>query len=196
MILTSDIIKLQLSNYSNKNTKIAREVKNGNLIKIKNGLYENNPDINGYLLAGNIYGPSYLSFDYALSFYSLIPEKVIIYTSATCNKKKKKTYTNQFGTFIYRDVPAEVYPLGINVIEEGDYIFQIAIPEKAICDKLYTIPPIKNMTEIENILFNDLRIDMEEFNKLNISDIKQISDSYHCTNVTLLYKYIRRKRNE
>ena len=196
MILTSDIIKLQLSNYSNKNTKIAREVKNGNLIKIKNGLYENNPDINGYLLAGNIYGPSYLSFDYALSFYSLIPEKVIIYTSATCNKKKKKTYTNQFGTFIYRDVPAEVYPLGINVIEEGDYIFQIAIPEKAICDKLYTIPPIKNMTEIENILFNDLRIDMEKFNKLNISDIKQISDSYHCTNVTLLYKYIRRKRNE
>ena len=94
MIITSDILKSNLKNYSNKNTKIEREVKKGNLIKIKNGLYENNPNINGYLLSGSIYGPSYLSFDFALSFYQLIPEKVTIYTSATCGKKKKNTFTH------------------------------------------------------------------------------------------------------
>ena len=48
MILTNDIIKLNLQEYSNKNTKICREVKNGNLIKIINGLYETNPNVNGY----------------------------------------------------------------------------------------------------------------------------------------------------
>ena len=90
MILTNDIIKTNFQKYSNKNTKICREVKNGKLIKIINGLYETNPNVNGYLLAGSIYGPSYLSFEYALSYYGLIPEKATAYTSATFDKKKKK----------------------------------------------------------------------------------------------------------
>jgi len=195
MILTNDIIKNSLQEYSNKNTKICREVKNGKLIKIINGLYETNPNINGYLLAGSIYGPSYLSFDFALSYYGIIPEKVTAYTSATCAKKKKKSYENQFGTFLYRDVPVNVYPLGINIIEEDGYVYQIATPEKALCDKLYTLSPLKNMTELENVLYNDLRIDVDELNKFNIQDLKEISNSYHSTNVSLLYRYLRRKLN-
>lgn len=196
MILTNDIIKNNLQNYSNKNTKICREVKNGKLIKIINGLYETNPNVNGYLLAGSIYGPSYLSFDYALSFYGLIPEKVTVFTSATFEKKKKKSYNNEFGSFLYRDVPTSVYPLGINIIKEGEYYYQIATPEKAICDKLYTLKPIKNMPELENVLFNDLRIDFNEFKKLKLEDIEMISKYYHSTNVELLYRYIRRKIDE
>ena len=196
MIVTSDIIKNNLKEYSNKNTKICREIKKGNLIKIINGLYETDHSIKGYLLAGSIYGPSYLSFDFALSYYGLIPEKVTAFTSATCDKKKKKTYTNEFGTYLYRDVPTEVYPLGIKIIQEGEYVYQIAVPEKAVCDKLYTLSPIKNMIELENVLFNDLRIDKDEFNKLNLKDIEQISNSYHSINVDLLYRYMRRRINE
>ena len=195
MILTNDIIKKNYENYSNKNMKISREAKKDNLIKIINGLYETNPNVNGYLLANSIYGPSYLSFDFALSYYGLIPEKVTTYTSATCEKKKKKKYSNQFGNYSYRDVPTFVYPLGIRIIEEGEYFFQIATPEKALCDKLYTISPVKNFTELENLLFDDLRIDEEEFKKLNIDDIKEISNSYHCNNVDMLYRYIRRAEN-
>ena len=195
MILTNDIIKLNLQEYSNKDTKICREVKNGNLIKIINGLYETDSNINGYLLAGSIYGPSYLSFDFALYYYGLIPEKVTAFTSATFDKKKKKMYENQFGVFLYRDVPSNVYPLGINLIEENGYIYQIATPEKALCDKLYTLSPIKNMSELENVLYNDLRIDIEELNKFNVQDLKEISNSYHSTNVDLLYRYMRRNLN-
>ena len=73
-------------------------------------------------------------------------------------------------------------------------MYQIATPEKALCDKLYTLSPIKNMKELENILFNDLRIDLDEFDKLNIEDIEQISNSYHSQNVELLYKYMRRNK--
>ncbi len=195
MILSNDIIKLTLQEYSNKDTKICREVKNGNLIKIINGLYETDSTINGYLLAGSIYGPSYLSFDFALSYYGLIPEKVTAFTNATCDKKKKKMYENQFGVFLYRDVPSNVYPLGINLIEENEYIYQIATPEKALCDKLYTLSPIKNMSELENVLYNDLRIDIDELTKFNINDLKEISNSYHSTNVDLLYRYMRRNLN-
>lgn len=196
MIKTNNIIKEEYENYSNKNMKISREIKKGNLIKIINGLYETNPNVNGYLLASSIYGPSYLSFDFALFYYGLIPEKVTTYTSATCEKKKKKEYTNQYGKYTYRDVPTLVYPLGVKIIEEDEYFVQIAIPEKALCDKLYTISPVKNYAELENLLFEDLRIDQEEFKKLNISDIEELANSYHCSNVTLLYKYMRRESNE
>ena len=192
MILTNNMIKENLKEYSNPNTKICREIKKGNLIKIVNGLYETDSSVNGYLLAGSIYGPSYLSFDFALSYYGLIPEKVTAFTNATSNKKRKKIYNNQFGTYLYRDVPEEVYPLGIKLVEEGDYSYQIATPEKALCDKLYTLSPLKNMKELENVLFNDLRIDMDEFNKLNLQDIEEISNSYNSTNVSLLYRYMKR----
>ena len=196
MILTNNMIKENLKEYSNKNTKICREIKKGKIIKIINGLYETDSSVNGYLLAGSIYGPSYLSFDFALYYYGLIPEKVTAFTSATCNKKRKKIYNNQFGTYLYRDVPEKVYPLGIKLVEEGDYSYQIANPEKALCDKLYTLTPLKNLTELENVLFKDLRIDIDEFNKLNLEDIEEISNSYNSSNVYLLYKYMRRKRNE
>ena len=138
MILTSRIIKENLKEYSNKNTKICREIKKGNLIKIINGLYETDSSVNGYLLAGSIYGPSYLSFEFALSYYGMIPEKVI-------------------------------------------------------CDKLYTLPPLKNKKELEIALFHDLRMDREEFDKLNMQDIEKIANAYHSTNVNLLYRYMRRK---
>lgn len=192
MILTNDMIKNNLKGYSNKNNKICRDVKNGNLIKIINGLYETDKSVNGYLLAGSIYGPSYLSFDFALYYYGLIPEKVTTFTSATCEKKKKKIYNTFFGTYLFRDVPKIVYPLGVKLIQEGDYSYQIATPEKALCDKLYTIAPLKNMTELENLLFNDLRIDIYEFEKLSIDEIAEISKMYHSTNVSLLYRYKRR----
>ncbi len=192
MIITNDIIKNNLANYSNKNNKISRDLKNGKLFKIIKGLYETNPNIPGYLLASSIYGPSYLSFEFALYYYGLIPEKVVSYTSATFDKKKKKRYDTTFGTFFYRDVPKKVYSIGIKLIEENGYSYQIATPEKALCDKLYTLSPVKNISELVNLLFNDLRIDVDAFKKLNVKDIEEISKIYHSTNVKMLCKYVRR----
>lgn len=196
MIVTNNMLKSKFENYSNKNNKISRNIKNGKLIKIKKGLYETNPNIPGYLIASSIYGPSYLSFDFALYYYGLIPEKVLVYTNATFDKKKKKKYDTYFGTYLYRDVPKNVYSVGVNLIEEGNYSYQIATPEKALCDKLYTLSPLKNITQLENLLFNDLRIDIDEFKKLDLESIKEISKMYHSTNVSLLYNYVRRDKDE
>lgn len=192
MIKTNDMLKNELKNYSNKNNKISREILRGNLIKLRKGMYETNANVPGYLLATSIYGPSYLSFDFALYYYGLIPEKVLVYTNATFDKKKKKRYDTFFGTYLYRDVPKEVYPLGIKLVEEDGYLYQIASPEKALCDKLYTLRPVKNTNEIENLLFSDLRIDREEIKKLVLDDIQKISGLYHSTNVSLLYKYLKK----
>ena len=196
MIITNRIAKNNLHNYLNKNTKLGRAVKEGKLIKIINGLYETNANTPGYLLAGSIYGPSYISFDYALAYYGLIPERVDVVTSATFNKKKKKKYMTPFGTFTYQDVPKNVYAEEIILKKENQYIYQIASPEKALCDKLYTLRPLKNMENLEIMLFDDLRIDEDIFNALNVDVINKLSCLYHSTNVKLLANYMRRENNE
>lgn len=191
MIITSEIIKNKFTNYSNKYTKVGREIKKGKYFRIINGLYETDPNIPGYLLASSIYGPSYISFEYALSFYGLIPERVTTVTSATFDKKKKKQYNTDFGVFTYRDVPKLAYPEEIILKEEDGYSYQIATPEKALCDKLYTLSPLYNYSNLENMLFNDLRIDDEEFEKLDFNKIEKLSSLYHSTNVELLAKYVK-----
>ena len=196
MIITNKIAKQNLIDYSNKNNKISRDIRDGKLFKIVTGLYETNPNTPAYLLAGSIYGPSYISFEYALSFYGLIPERVTTITCATFDKKKKKQYNTSFGTFTYRDIPSAVYPEEIILKEENDYSFQIATVEKALCDKIYTLKPLNNYSNLENMLFNDLRIDKEEFFKLNIDVIDKLSRLYHSTNVDLLLKYMRRNIDE
>lgn len=196
MLITTGIAKQNLVNYSNKNNKIVREVKNENLFKVVKGLYETDPNTPGYLLASSIYGPSYISFEYALSFYGLIPERVTTITCATFNKKKKKIYNTMFGTFTYRDVPKDAYPEETLICTENNYSYQIATAEKAICDKIYTMKPIKNIDNLKILLFSDLRISEEEFKKLDVEKISKLSLLYHSTNVNLLAKLLRRYKDE
>ena len=195
MIYSFDVLKIKFSNYAKIKDKISREVQAGRLIPVARGLYETDAETSGKYLAGLIYGPSYLSFDYALAVYSLIPEAVYnTYTSATFNKNKTKQYQNHFGTFTYRDIPAEVYPLGVLLYEENERSYQIASPEKALCDKLYTLPPAKNLTELQVLLFNDLRIDEQGFAELDKASIAELAPLYHATNLKLLNKLIKKNK--
>jgi hypothetical protein len=127
-----------------------------------------------------------------LAYYSLIPERVYTFTSATFEKKKKKEFTNPYGTFTYRDVPSTAYPVGIVLRSENGYGFQIASPEKAICDKLYTVSPLSNRRGLEELLFDDLRIYEDEFFALRMGDFLAIAAHYHTQNHKLLQTYIGR----
>lgn len=192
MIKTTAMLLDELKEYVNPTAKIRRLADEGKLIPIIRGLYETDKNIPGYCLAPIICGPSYLSFEFALAYYSLIPEAVYNFTSATFEKKKMKQYATPFGTFTYRDVPSEAYPLGTVLRSENGYGFQIASPEKAICDQLYKISPVSNRDELEWLLFEDLRIDKEEFFHLKMPDLLETASRYHTQNHKLLQAYIRR----
>ena len=196
MICTTAMLIEQYRQYQNPQKKIARLVDKQDLFPLVRGLYETDRNVSGQCLAGVMFGPSYLSFDYALSYYGLIPEAVYTFTSATCDKKKAKEFENVFGRFFYRDVPTEVYPYGILIQEENGYIYQMASPEKALCDKLYTMPPAGSQKEIVRMLFEDLRIERSDFDKLNAEDIIQIGEKYHSNNLYQLVKYLRRISHE
>ena len=191
MVLTFDSLALQFKDYTDVKGKIRREVQSGRLTQITRGLYETDARADGKYLAGAIYGPSYLSFDYVLSMCSLIPEAIFrTYTSATFSKGKAKQYDNAFGVFTYRDVPAAVYHFGVEIREENGYSYQIATPEKALCDKLYTISPVGSVKAMRALLFDDLRVDESDFWQLNLEDIKQLAPLYKSTNHKYLAKLI------
>ena len=192
MIVSTAMLMDQFGKYSDPAGKILRMKRCGELFPLTRGIYETDGNVPGYCLAGAIFGPSYLSLDYALSVYGLIPEAVYTYMSATFDKKKAKEVENHFGRFTSRDVPPDAYPFGILIKEENGYIYRIASPEKALCDKLYTMPPVTSQKEIERMLFEDLRIDRAEFEKLDYDGILQIGDKYHSNNLKYLMKYLRR----
>ncbi len=192
MIKTTAMLLEELKEYASPANKLARLVAAGEYVQVVKGIYETDSTVPAHLLAGSIYGPSYISFDYALSYYGLIPETVYTVTCATFEKKKKKKYVTPFGNFTYRDVPAAAFPLGLNLVAEGDYYFRIAKPEKALCDKLYTLPPVANIDEMEELLLTDLRIDEGEMEKLNRKLIESYIDYYRSTNIKKLSTYLRR----
>ena len=193
MIKTTSILIQELSGYRNPLSKINRMVSQGRYFSIIKGLYETSAETPAHYLAASIYGPSYISFEYALSFYSLIPETVYACTSATFQKRKLKRHETPFGLFTYRDVPNEVFPYGIDIHEENGYVFLMAAPEKAVCDELYKISPVANQKELEQLLFEDLRIDSADFAKLNISNMIELAAKYHSTNLNLLSAYLKGK---
>lgn len=197
MIITTQQLKEQYINYSNPITKIGRDVRQGKLFPLVKGIYETNPNTHGSRIAQFIYGPSYLSFDYVLHYQGLIPEAVYnTFTCATYNKKKIKAYTNSFGTFIYRDVPKAVFSLGVLAFQDGEYSYQVATAEKALCDKLYTLSPVRNVKDLEKLLFEDLRIDINEFSKLNQDELIKISKLYINKSNQILNKWLGGKNNE
>lgn len=193
MIKTTAMLKEELKSFANPAAKIQRLVKDRELFPIIRGLYETDNSVPGHYLAPVIYGPSYLSFDFALAYHSLIPEAVYTFTSATFEKKKAKQYITSFGTFTYRDVPSVVYPLGITLYVENGYGFQLASPEKALCDKLYTISPMQNRNDLKRWLFDDLRIEEDDFFNLNLIDLFDIASYYTTKNHELLRSYIKRR---
>lgn len=192
MINTTSMLLDELHGYASPKSKLSRMVKTGEVIPIIKGLYETDRTVPPYLLAGSIYGPSYISFEFALSFYEMIPEAVYTVTCATFHKKKAKRYDTAFGMFSYRDVPDEAFPLALSLKREGKYYFRIAMPEKALCDKLYTLTPVSNMREMGELLTENLRIEEEALENLDLMLIEKIFPKYHSTNVRYLCSFLRR----
>ena len=91
-----------LGEYRSPNDKIVCMIDEGLLLPVKKGLYAVSPEITGIplslpLVANLLYGPSYVSMDFALYHYGIIPERVIEVTSMTT--KRGKHYNLQVGRF-------------------------------------------------------------------------------------------------
>lgn len=193
MIVTTSMLKEKFHDYANPLDKIKRDVDKGVIIRLAKGIYETDKNTEPCLLASSILSPSYLSFDWALSFYGLIPERVFAITSASLGLRKNKTFENQFGRYEYTDIPVEAFSEGLTYLENSEYAAKIAMKEKAICDSLCKWRVVKNVKELKELLFEDKRIDEDEFALCDFELMKRLAKLYNKTNLKLLIKLIRKE---
>ena len=193
MIVTTSMLKEKFHDYANPLDKIKRDADKGVIIRLAKGIYETDKNTEPCLLASSILFPSYLSFDWALSFYGLIPERVFAITSASLGLRKNKTFENQFGRYEYTDIPVEAFSEGLTYLENSEYAAKIAMKEKAICDSLCKWRVVKNVKELKELLFEDKRIDEDEFALCDFELMKRLAKLYNKTNLKILIKLIRKE---
>ncbi|MCX6796826.1 MAG: hypothetical protein NTW06_05025 [Candidatus Falkowbacteria bacterium] len=147
---------LVLSNLKVYPYQLTQWVKMGYLAKIKNGLYviaEKEKEISNEVIAFNLYQPSYVSLEWALSKYGLIPEMVYNCTSITT--KTTRMFTNKFGSFSFRNIKKDLF-FGYKKIVAGGQAYLIAEPEKALFDYIYlNLGQIDNQADIEELRLNE-----------------------------------------
>jgi len=181
---------------SNVNDKISNLVKSGELVRLKKGFYTFSKayltrPIDLISVANTLYTPSYVSFDYALSYYGMIPERVSEITSAT--SKNEKLFETQSGRFSYKKVPIQAYSIGVDWIyddvEGGRFI---ATAEKALCDKIRYDRGIGTLTQgaMLEYLKYDLRLDI--IKPLDSHLIEEIATVYRSKNLKTLSEVIKK----
>lgn len=193
MIITTSMLKEKFRDYANPLDKIKRDAKSGLLFRLTRGLYEDDPSVDPCFLASSILSPSYLSFDWALSHYGLILERVFAITSASFGIRKRKSFVNHFGRYEYSDIPPLAFPEGLTYLDNGVYCVKIATKEKAICDSLSKWRTVRNIKELKELLFDDKRIDKEEFLTCDFPLMLRLASLYKKTNLNLLTKLIRKE---
>jgi hypothetical protein len=181
-IFDYQVLMHHLREYKKPRDKITLLLKNQSIMRIKKGIYIFGPNyqrkaVSQEILANILYSPSYISLEYALSKYGLIPERVYAVTSICLNRSK--TFKTPIGIFAYKIRDPSIYPVGIHLVEmpnEGSYL--MATPEKALVDLISQAKGIRSVQEMKEHLYENLRMEPSDLKKLNRKLLIEIIDSY------------------
>lgn len=187
-----------LKELSSPRDKITGLLRKGVIIRVKKGLYVFGDRYRKHLyskelLANLVYGPSYVSLDYALAYHGIIPERAEALTSVTLSRSRK--FSTPVGLFIYRRIPAQAYQAGMVRVEGNhDQAFLIASPEKALADKIVSVrgAPIASSAEMHRFLEEDLRIDVGVIRSLSAERIDEFAARYRSLRLRRLSGLVRR----
>lgn len=181
-----------IKGYAQPRMKISSLLAKGTIIRVKKGLYvfgesQRRGPYCRELLANLIYGPSYVSLEYALHYHGLTPERVETVTSVTCGRSR--TFDTPIGTFTYRMIPLKAFRTGMDRVElDGGRSFLIAIPEKALADRIVADrgAGIATQKELHDYLLVNLRIDPASLRGLDPARLAEIARHYRSRRVKLL----------
>ncbi len=186
-----------LRDYAKPRDRIGLLMDQGDLIRVRKGLYvlgdryRRRPLHKGHL-ANLIYGPSYVSLDYALSHYGLIPERVEEVTSVTLGRRRR--FETPLGVFSYRPLPLARYAPGVTLLGEGDVHYLIATAEKALVDKVWADKRLgpASLKEVEAYLEEDLRLDEDRVADLDLERLDAIREAFASRKIDLLTRTLAR----
>lgn len=178
--------------------RISDLLQRGDIVRVKKGIYifgeqYRQRPYSREVLANIIYGPSYISLEYAMGFYGLIPESVEGVTSVTTGRSRR--FETPVGLFSYRSVPTAAFSAGIDRMETRDgRSFLIALPEKALADKIRLDhgSGISSQRELKRYLMDSMRIDPATLAGMNAERVEEYSALYRSRKIGLLAALLRR----
>ncbi len=142
---------------------INRYIKKGHFIALKRGLYCSKDIIpSKFSIANNLYGPSYISLNTALSYYGIIPE--IVYEVTSITTKTTRDFTVQNISYKYRSIKKKAFT---GYLKEKNYL--IAYPEKALADYFYFVA-------LKKIELND-RLNLTRINSERLKEYLALFES-------------------
>lgn len=187
-----------LTGYRQPRERILRMVKNDELIRLKNGFFlitdkirrGSNTLIPYEQVANLLYGPSYVSLEWALSFYGMIPERVHTVTSMTLGRNKE--YHTPIGDFVYHRLSSFSYSIGITQKQSVDFIggFLMASPEKALADLVFVSCKGLDKVQLKQDLLESKRIDPECLHQMDKALLVEIAKAYRAKTVSYLIDII------
>jgi len=167
-----------LGPYRRPNDKVSEWLREGALQSLRRGLYLTGAPLRSTpvclpLVANHLYGPSYVSLDYALALHGMIPEGVAEVTSVTV--RPSRNVTNSLGRFSYSHLPLRVYAIGQQLGEgPAGERFLLASPTKALCDRLVLsrqLPPLSR-SAMRDWLLHDLRLESDLLFDLSLDELR------------------------
>ncbi len=186
-----------LKEYAHPRDRITALLRKGSIIRVKKGLYIFGDDARKQpysreILANLIYGPSYISLEYALQYYGIIPERVESVTSATVGRSRK--FFTPVGQFTYRMIPMAAFRTGVDQVATGEgRSFLIAVPEKALADKLRSDRlSVQSQKGLQAWLFDDLRIEPAVIREMDYRRLEDYASRYRSRKIRLLSRLVRR----
>lgn len=122
--------------------QLSHWTKSGKVQRLKKGLYTLSPEnrrrtLTALELADPLYRPSYISLEWALSRFGIIPEAVGTLTSVS--SLKTAVFKNEYGAFTYQHVDTEFYFGFTHEVLPAPHF--LATPEKAILDFIHLSIP-------------------------------------------------------
>jgi|SRR5215217_5072315 len=173
--LTHQLLTGLLKNYKRPNDKILSLKADGLIEPVKKGLYIAGNSLGAErpesaLLANHMLGPSYLSMESALAHHGLIPEKVFAVTSMTTKASRK--FQTSIGLYTYTSLPLPYYAFGLATVSlSEDQQAIMAIPEKALCDKIATTAGIslRSLSSARDYVFGNLRMEEDDLAKFDLN---------------------------
>lgn len=132
----------------------------GKVEKIRNGLYldtrfEIRGDVDRFMIANQLYAPSYVSLWSAFRYYNFIPEEVFMVTSLSTRKSVEFEFHRT--VLSYRTVRPELF-FGYTVAAWKDGHYLIATPEKAILDLAYLEPQFDDAAWLEELRMDEFEM--------------------------------------
>jgi predicted transcriptional regulator of viral defense system len=186
-----------LRSYASPRDKITSLLRSGTIIRVRKGLYvfgENDRKrvFSKELLANLVLGPSYISLEYALQYYGLLPERVETITSVTV--ARSRVFPTPVGTFSYRQIPLRAFAAGMDRVSIDQQIsFMIALPEKALIDKVQNDRGgvFKKPEDIRRYLEEDLRLTIMDLKDLRAERLVEYATAYGSQKTLLVANHLK-----